>query len=51
MVRVLHPESCRDFAIENWEKIIPQAKEVLLQFAEESNDTDFLKIIEKEEPE
>ena len=46
--RLIDPESCLDWAIEskeNWMRIIPEGKELLLNCARENNDTQFLETV------
>lgn len=48
--RLIHPGDCRYFAMknkENWMRILPVAREILLECAQENNDTDFLEAAER----
>ncbi len=46
-VRSFCPDLCREWALKNWERIIQQAKEVLLDWAWNKKDDQFIKAIEK----
>ena len=45
-LRSVSPADCREWALENWSKIIAEGKEILQSFARGVNDTDFLAAIE-----
>jgi len=48
--RLVHLGACRDWAIENmenWMRIIPEGRDMLLKCAREQNDTEFLEAVEK----
>jgi len=38
------PSNCRDWALENWKRIIPYAKNIFLVWARENNDVKFLEV-------
>ena len=46
-LRGVSPADCRDWALENWAKIIPDGKEILRGWAKEKNDGEFLEAIER----
>ena len=48
--RIIDPGACRDWAIEsedNWMRIIPEGKDLLLESAQKHNDTQFLEAVKK----
>lgn len=48
--RLVHLGACRDWAIENmenWMRIIPEGRDLLLYCAQEHNDTEFLEAVER----
>jgi hypothetical protein len=48
--RTIDPGSCRDWAIEsrdNWLRIIPEGKELLLDCAQGHNDSQFLEVVKR----
>jgi len=46
-LRYVCPEDCRDWALENWGRIIPHAKNIFLDWARENKDTQFLEAVQK----
>jgi len=41
------PPDCRNWALENWGRIIPHGKEVFLEWARGNNDDQFLEAVKK----
>jgi hypothetical protein len=46
-LRYVCPSDSRNWALENWGRIIPYAKEIFLEWARENNDTQFLEAIRR----
>jgi hypothetical protein len=46
-LRCVCPPDCRNWALENWGRMIPFAKKTFLEWARENNDTQFLEAVQE----
>jgi hypothetical protein len=46
-LRYVCPSECRNWALENWGRVIPYAKEIFLEWAKENSDDQFLEGVRK----